>query len=171
VTASAGENVLPFRRLAAGKESALFTRPAVLADAAPLAAALREQDRREYEGFGEPAELLAIGIEDSWWCHVAEDDAGYVAIWGIHRTTLLGGDGYAWCATTPRVLLHKRQFLLGSRAWVAAMQSEFHMITGWCAADYALSLRWLTRWLGFSLGETRRMPSGLSYVNFYWWRD
>jgi hypothetical protein len=149
----------------------VVTRPAVLADAAPFAAQMRAQDRAEFEALGDPAEDLAEGIRQSVWCYVAEDEGGYVAAWGVRPTgTLLGGGGYAWCATTPRVLLHRREFLLGSRAWVAAMRAEFDLLTGWCAADYLVSQRWLTRWLGFCLGETVTMPSGMTYVNFHWWR-
>lgn len=173
MTASAGENVLPFKRLAGGKEVALFTRPAVLADAAPLAAALREQDRVEFEAIGNPAEDLAEGIRASVWCHVAEDAGGYVACWGVRPAgTLLGGEGYVWCATTPRVLQHRRAFLLGSRAWIEAVRAQYWLLAGYCAQDYVVSQRWLSRWLGFTLGEVHRIePSGLPYVHFWWRRD
>jgi hypothetical protein len=156
----------------AGSNVLLFTRPARVEDAAPFAAQMRSQDRAEWEAIGEPVEMLAGGIRDSWQCHVAEDAEGYVAIWGTHRVTLLGGEAYAWCATTPRVLLHKRRFLLGSRAWLQAMQAEYDLIAGWCAADYALSLRWLHHWLGFELGTVERLgPLGVPFVNFWWRRD
>lgn len=149
----------------------VFTRPAVEADAAPFAAQMRAEDLGEHEAAGDPATVLADGIRSSAWCYVAEDEAGYVAAWGVQRVgSLLGGDGYCWCGTTPRVLLHRREFLLGSRAWVASMRAEFDLLTGWCAADYLVSQRWLTRWLGFHLGVTT-LIGGVPFVNFWWGRD
>lgn len=156
----------------AGSNVLLFTRPARVEDAAPFAAQMRDADREEFAAFGDAVELLAGGIRESWWSYVAEDGEGYVAAWGCTRPTLLSSDAYAWCATTPRVLLHRRQFLQGSRAWVRAMQAEFDMVCGWCAADYALSVRWLTRWLGFNLGAVERLgPLGVPFVNFWWKRE
>ena len=137
----------------------------------PFAAQLRPEDRAEFAGTADPVEALAEGISESLWCYVAEDDGGYVACWGVRpASTLLGGDGYVWCATTPRVVLHKRAFLLASRAWVAAMQALFVTLAGWCAEDYVVSQRWLNRWLGFELGAVERLgPSGVPYMLF-WWR-
>jgi hypothetical protein len=161
------------QRHSAGKNVLLFTRPAVVADAAPFAEQMRAEDHREFAAFGDPAEALAEGIRESVWCYVASDKTGFVSCWGVRPTgTLLGGAGYCWCATTPRVLLHKRAFLLGSRAWVEAMRAEFVTLAGWCAADYAVSQRWLGRWLGFELGAVERLgPLGLPYMLFWWRRD
>jgi hypothetical protein len=154
----------------AGKNVLVFTRPAVAADAAPLAAQMRPEDLGEHAAQGDPVEVLREGIRESAWCYLAEDREGYIAAWGVQRIgTLLGGEGFCWCATTPRVLRHRRAFLLGSRAWVAAMQAEFTLLAGWCAADYVVSHRWLTRWLGFHLGATT-LIGGVPFVNFWWGR-
>jgi hypothetical protein len=152
-----------------GSNVLLFTRPAEVADAAPFAAAMRAQDRAEFEALGDPVELLAGGIRNSVWSYVAEDAGGYAAMWGFSKATLLGGHGHAWCATTERVLLHKRQFLQGSRAWALAMRAECDLLSGWCLASYDVSIRWL-RWLEFEIGPA--MPLGLGGAMFrpFWWR-
>ena len=151
-----------------GQVIALRTRQALVEDAVPFAAAMREHDRAEFEAVGDPAELLAEGIVSSAWSCLAEDAEGFVAVWGVQPVgTVLGGSGYCWCATTPRVLLHRREFLQGSRAWVAAMRAEYRLLAGWCAVDYAVSLRWLTRWLGFRLGPTT-LIGGVPFQNFWW---
>lgn len=146
----------------------LRARPARVEDASPFAAQLRASDRDELQVAGDPAEVLAEGIRTSAWCRVAEDDGGFVVCWGVQPIgTVLDGAGYCWCATTPRVLRHKRAFLEGSRAWVAMMRAEYSLLAGWCAADYAISQRWLTKWLGFHLGATAEI-GGIPFVNFWW---
>lgn len=149
----------------------LMVRPARVEDAAPFAAQLRAEDFAEFQVAGDPAEVLAAGIKDAWRCYLGYDESGPVCVFGVQRTgSLLDGVGYLWCGTTPRVLRHKRRFLLGSRAWVASARLEFDMLTGWCAMEYAVSVRWLTRWLGFTLGE-RTVIGGVPFVNFHWWRE
>lgn len=136
-------------------------------DAPALAAALRAEDHAEFAALGDPAELIAGGIKNSAWAYVAEDEGGPVAVWGLSRATLLGGEGHAWCATTDRVALHRRRFAVASRAWVAAMLAECDRLSGWCDARYAVSLRWL-RWLGAEIGPPVMTAGGVPFRRFEW---
>lgn len=145
--------------------------PAEAAHIAPIAAHMREADRREVmasHGHG-PGEALAASLAHSdlaWTCLVDREPA---FMWGAARAgSLLTLTGSPWLLGTPAIYKVRRAFLRHSRPYVELMQARFPRLENHVHAENRLSLRWLA-WCGFTVEETPTLMGGEPF--YFFWRE
>lgn len=145
--------------------------PADAAHIAPIAADMREADRREVWASHrhEPEQALAASLERSdlaWTCLVDDVPA---FMWGAARQgSLITLTGSPWLLATPRMDMVRQDFLRRSRFYVERMQARFPRLENHVHAANRLSLRWL-KWCGFSVADA---PTMLNNEPFYlFWRN
>ncbi|MDE6734738.1 MAG: hypothetical protein K2J64_04645 [Desulfovibrio sp.] len=145
--------------------------PAEAAHIAPIAANMREADRREVRASHghEPAEALAVSLEHSdmaWTCLVDDEPA---FMWGAARAgSLITLTGSPWLLATPAIYRVRNAFLRHSRPYVELMQARFPRLENHVHAANRLSLRWLA-WCGFTVEETPILRNGEPFLFF--WRE
>ena len=145
--------------------------PADAAHIAPIAADMREADRREVWASHrhEPEQALVASLERSdlaWTCLV---DGVPAFMWGAARQgSLITFTGSPWLLATPRIEMVRRDFLRRSRFYVDVLQARFPRLENYAHAGNRLSLRWL-KWCGFSVADA---PTMLNNEPFYlFWRN
>ena len=127
--------------------------PAAPAHVAPIAAHMREADRREVwtSHRHTPLQALEASLAAStlaWTCLV---DGIPAFMWGVaRRGSLLSTTGAPWLLGTSAMWRVQRDFLRQCPAYVAAMQAAFPRLENYVHAENSVSLRWL-RWLGFAI--------------------
>lgn len=145
--------------------------PADAAHIAPIAADMREADRREVWASHrhEPEQALAASLElsDLAWTCLVDDVPAFM--WGAARQgSLITLTGSPWLLATPRMDMVRRDFLRRSRFYVERMQARFPRLENHVHAANRLSLRWL-KWCGFSVADA---PTMLNNEPFYlFWRN
>lgn len=138
---------------------------------APIAAHMREADRREVMASHghSPDEALAASLERSdmaWTCLVDGEPA---FMWGAARQgSLLTLTGSPWLLATPAIYTVRRAFLRRSRSYVERMQARFPRLENYVHAANRLSLRWLA-WCGFTLADAPTLRGGEPF--FFFWRE
>jgi hypothetical protein len=125
--------------------------PATPRHAQLLACALRPADAMELARSTDmaPVAALEFAIAGSLQAWAWEVDGGVGALFGVCGE-MIGAQARPWLLTTAAVLRHPRMFWHHSRAIVALMRKSYPLLVGYCDAEYAMSLRWLTR-LGFQV--------------------
>ena len=143
--------------------------PAEAAHIAPIAAHMREADRREVmASHGHtPGEALAASLARSdlaWTCLVNGEPA---FMWGAARTgSLITRTGAPWLLATPAIYQVRRAFLRFSRFYVEQMQARFPRLANYVHAANRLSVRWLA-WCGFRV-ETEPVRFNGESFRFFW---
>lgn len=145
--------------------------PADAAHIAPIAADMREADRREVWASHrhEPEQALAASLERSdlaWTCLVDDVPA---FMWGAARQgSLISRTGAPWLLGTEGLYAVRREFLKQSRFYVGMMQSRFSRLENYVHAKNALSMRWL-KWCGFTVENGATLINGEPFYLF--WRN
>lgn len=128
---------------------------------------MREADRRECWALGRtPKEALRIGLRTGLHAMTAIEDSGQpAAMWGLHVTSLVGGEATPWFLGTDRVFMHPRELLrIGSRI-VAWWRSEYPYMRNIVSVENDRAIRLLRHW-GAEIGETRELHRGVAFVPF-----
>ena len=140
--------------------------PAHPSHIAPVAAHMREADRREVWASHRhtPQDALEASLAASdlaWTCFV--DDAP-AFMWGAARAgSLITRRGAPWLLGTDALYAVRRDFVRLSPEYVAAMQKRFARLENFVHAGNRLSIHWLER-LGFTL---LREPVRMNNEPFY----
>ena len=143
--------------------------PAQAAHIAPIAANMRESDRREVWASHrhEPEQALVTSLESSdmaWTCLVGGEPA---FMWGAARKgSILTLTGSPWLLATAALGKVCRDFLRRSRFYVFMMQARFPRLENYVHAENRLSLRWLL-WCGFMVEKAPTLINGEQF-HFFW---
>lgn len=135
----------------------------------PLAAHMREADRREVWASHRhsPEQALEWSLAfavRAWTCFVDNEPA---FMWGVSRPgSILSLVGAPWLLGTEAMLKVRREFLRQSRAYVELMQQDFERLENKAHAGNRESLRWL-RWCGFEMDERPETIRGEPFVTFW----
>lgn len=143
-------------------------RPARPEDVEPIAADMREADRREVwaSSLATPRLALERSLAASAVAWTGLVDGRPAAMFGAAPLSELSGRGSAWLLGARALAIIPRDFLLRSKDMVGLMLERFPVLTNLVDARNAASLRWL-RWLGAQFGPARPYgPLGALFVPF-----
>jgi ribosomal protein S18 acetylase RimI-like enzyme len=133
---------------------------------APIAAGMREWDRRETAAFGRtPERALQLGLKASVDCMTALDDGEPVAMLGLVPKNVLEGEGCPWMLGTDAIYANPRATLVLSRQMVERWADSTPRLVNLIAAGNDRAIRYLRR-LGFTVGEERLDIGGTDFVMF-----
>lgn len=131
----------------------LRVQPAILADAAELAAELRPDDAREVAALPllklTPVVALEKSIMESEDCYVVKEQltAKPVCLFGAVPQT--PEFALIWMMGSTRLDHHKITFLRHSRSWVEGFLKRYNCVGNFVLDTNKLHVDWL-RWLGFT---------------------
>jgi hypothetical protein len=143
-------------------------RPAVLEDAAAIAADLREADRLELEASTpkKPEAAILEAIRLSVVCWTAECDGVPIAVFGVSPVSMIRGTGSPWLLGTTGCDAVTVPFVRLARQYIPAMLSLFPELENMVDVRNVKSIRWLKR-LGFGFGDATPHPySGSPFFPF-----
>jgi hypothetical protein len=129
------------------------------ADAAELAANLRDADRQEVwaYGFDDPLPAVTESITNAAWSKVARVDGALACVFGLAKSgTVLTRVGHPWMLGTPVIDRNARALMLLSRPYIAKMLRECPHLVNVVHAPNTRAVRWLRR-AGFALADSRPM--------------
>lgn len=138
---------------------------------APIAANMREADRREVWASDRWLPLYALdrsllSSHKAWTCLVRGVPA---FTWGVApRGSILSETGNPWLLGTDAIMEVRREFLKQSRAYVARMHDGFTRLENIVHVENKLSIRWL-KWCGFTFGMELIERNGEQFFPF--WRE
>ena len=136
---------------------------------APIAANMREEDRREVWASDRhtPLESLTLSFnraELAWSCFV--DDAP-AFMWGVCVPGgMMSFTGVPWLLGTNAIHEVAIEFLKQSVPFVDLMQSRFPRLANCVHAQNRLSIRWL-KWCGFTVEKTQVERNGEMFFPFW----
>lgn len=136
------------------------------ADIPPLAANMREADRREIwaTSLSEPGPALARSLERSALAWTGLIDGRVAAMFGAGGPiSIIGGGASAWLLGTPEIAKIPRFFLVESKGYVRQMLDRFPVLQNYVDARNRATLSWLRR-LGAEFGEAQ--PYGVLGLDF-----
>lgn len=85
------------------------------------------------------------------FCGLLDDEP--VIIWGVLMPGLLGNEGVIWALTSNEIDKCPLVFVRRSKIELEKLRWLFKELTGFVAAEYERSARWLA-WLGFDVGPS-----------------
>jgi len=101
------------------------------------------------------------------------EDNTPIAAWGYKPDPMiLANTAYIWCATTTRVLRHKKMILNLSRDFLDHLHQDFERLESTVSPQYPEAMRWV-KWLGFkpTPGENTQILKGVTFINIVKVRD
>jgi len=127
-------------------------RPAAAADAAALAAAMREADRQEVAATSGPDILAAVvrSMAVTPDCMAAERGSALVALFGVAPISLLEGIGSPWMLGTTALERIPGALTRSVRHYLVGMLRAYPILVNHVDARNTASVRWLWR-LGFAI--------------------
>ena len=146
--------------------------PAQISHLLPLAANMREADRREVWASHRltPYEALSTSLKTSERAWVALVEGQPIIIWGVARDgSIYSSQGVPWMlATNELEQKYWLSFLKESRHQVLNMMDGFERLENFVHGGNKLSIKWL-KWCGFHMSQA---PIDFNGEDFYqFWRD
>lgn len=139
---------------------------------APIAANMREADRREvwasgrYVPYGALHTSLTLSRK-AWTCFV---EGAPAFMWGVSGMSLVSRVGTPWLLGTDDICKVSRDFLRHSRPYVEEMQKLYPRLENYVHGDNKLSIRWL-KWCGFTVEEEASPINDETFFKFWKERD
>ncbi len=144
-------------------------RPATFDDIAPIAANVREADRRECaaQTLMDPADAIAFVMRPAVRAWVGLVDGEHACIFGVSRMASVGGDcGTPWLIGTPLIEQNERAFLRRNKPYISEFIKLFPMLENWVDMRNEKAVRWLA-WLGFKIHDAEpHGPLGRMFHRF-----
>lgn len=140
--------------------------PARLVHCGPIAANMREMDRRECAALGRsPKEALRGGLRCSLSAFTALEGGRPQAMFGVVPDALMGGRGTVWFLGTEGVFRHGRELLTYGPLFVASWLETFASLSNIIMVENVKAIRLLERW-GFVIEAKVQMRGGEAFVPF-----
>ena len=143
--------------------------PAEPAHVLPIAARMREADRREVWASDrhKPYDALVYSLKASERAWTAIVDGRPVLMFGVSRVgCILNNTGSPWLLSSTELVKCWVEFLKQSRAWVEKMETGFWFLENYVHAGNLISIKWLN-WCGFSVAETPKMINDEAFYRFW----
>jgi ribosomal protein S18 acetylase RimI-like enzyme len=140
--------------------------PALEADVAPIASAMRPIDRQEAEAFGHsPEDALILGMKagEAWTVLV---DGTPHAMFGVVVTSALDGEGRPWMLGTDEVYRQGRAMLTLGKHRVQRLFDSTQRLSNLVSSANTRAIRLLERW-GFVVEREETMIGDVPFRIFW----
>jgi len=143
----------------------LTIRQATLEDMEYIINNMYPADIEEVKACGwSPYEAVTLSVQKSEQVWVASAPEGAVCIWGVERTTLIGG-ALGWLLTSNLIDKYSRPFLRQAKSCIVDLHKQYGYIDNYVDSRHTRALRFL-EWLGFEIAS-KGVYVGTQQVPFY----
>jgi len=119
---------------------------------------------RDLYGDADPAERVGDTVRRSVECWAAVLNGEPLALFGVVRMSLLGGDGALWFLATDEAFRHPGALIRGGRKYVSELLTRFDSLGGRVDARHQSTVKWV-RLLGFDV-RPAEAESGVLFHRF-----
>lgn len=133
-----------------------------------IAARVRPEDEAELWAFGclNPTHVMLYSLNLSEFACTGFVDDKAVCMFGVVRSSYLGGSGRPWMVGTYLLDKHAHVFLKRCKKQIEEMLVRFDRLENFIDARNTKAIAWL-KWLGFQFGEPQPMgPFNLPFIKF-----